>query len=121
MRLAGYEALPNGLDLIREEQERERGISGEKEAVSAATVSGQKHHPDFSFSVSRDFSDDSVEVAIEVRHYRPPGNNKSLDHRDPAYDSGEVTFGDAYYLDGKQAHLTELEWEAAERQILTGE
>lgn len=75
-------------------------------------------HPDFPFSVQRDFSDDAVEVAIEVTHYRPPGSNRGLDHRDPNYDPGEVLFGDAYMLDkdGKPTPitLTQLELEAAE-------
>lgn len=70
--------------------------------------------PDFSFSIQRDFSD-SIELAIEVKHFRKPGNNGSLDHRDPAYDPGELEFADAVVVStGKTFELTPLEWEAAE-------
>lgn len=75
-------------------------------------------HPDFPFSVSRSLEgmgDQEMEVAIEVVHYRPPGNNRGLDHRDPQYEAGEVTFGDAVVVStGKTIELSQLEWEAAE-------
>lgn len=71
---------------------------------------------DFPFTISRSFEgpgDQEIELAIEVRHYRPPGNNRGLDHRDPNYDAGEVEFGDAVVVaTGKTIELTPLEWEA---------
>jgi hypothetical protein len=69
----------------------------------------------FPWFVQRDFSDDSVEVVIEITSYTSPGDNGSLDHRDPNYEQGYVDFGSAYYLDGRECVLTELEREAAER------
>lgn len=107
MQLCGYGALPNGEELIAREQQREKDRAGFRALRGT--------FPDFTFFVSRDFSDDHVEVVIEVLHYHPPGNNKSLDHRDPAYDAGEVTFGNARYLNGESAKLTELELNAAEQ------
>lgn len=74
-------------------------------------------YPDFPFSVQRDFSDDLIEVAIEVKYYRPAGSNRGLDSRDPNFDGGEVTFGDAHYLDGRECVLSELEREAAEESF----
>lgn len=74
-------------------------------------------HPDFPFSISRDFLDTEIEVTIQVLHYRPPGNNRGLDHRDPAYDPGVLEFGEAHTLDGKTIELTELEKEAAETRF----
>lgn len=104
MRLAGYDGLPGGTELIRKEEARE-----------AAKPNPLNVHPDFHFSVQRDFSDDLIDLAIQVTHYRAPGNNRGLDHRDPAYDGGEVEFGDAIVVStGETIQLTPLEWDAVE-------
>lgn len=72
-------------------------------------------HPDFPFFLQRDFLDSEIELAIQVTHYRPPGNNRGLDHRDPNYDAGEVEFGDAVVVaTGNTITLTPLEWDAVE-------
>lgn len=76
---------------------------------------------DFTFTISRSFEgpgDQEIELAIEVTHYRKPGDNHGLDHRDPAYDAGEVSFGDAVAVaTGNTIELTRLEIESAEEQF----
>jgi hypothetical protein len=71
--------------------------------------------PDFHFFVQRDFCDDEIEIAIEVKEFRASGKNGSLDHRDPSYDPGFVTFGEAYSVPpGTPITLTKRELEQAE-------
>lgn len=107
MTLLGYQALPNGADLIAREQQREAGQK---------TLKPVLRWPDFLFSISRSLEgpgDQEIELAIEVTHYREPGNNRGLDHRDPSYEAGEVEFGDAISVaTGDKIALTQLEWDA---------
>lgn len=71
--------------------------------------------PDFSFFVQRDFCDNEIEVAIEVKEFRSPGENRNLDHRYPSYDPGYVEFGEAYSVPpGTPITLTKRELEQAE-------
>lgn len=77
-------------------------------------------YPDFPFTVYRSMEgpgDQEIEVRIRVTHYKAPGNNGSLDHRDPNYEAGEVEFGDAFTLAGKKITLTKLELETAEERF----
>lgn len=78
-------------------------------------------YPDFPFSIYRsleDAGDQEIEIALQVTHYKPPGDNGSLDRRDPAYEPGEVEFGDAVSVaTGKTVRLTELELERAETEF----
>lgn len=73
-------------------------------------------HPDFPYCLDRAIEGGGeIELAIQVAHYRPPGNNRGLDHRDPNYDAGEVEFGHAVVADsGRTIVLTPMEWEAVE-------
>lgn len=71
--------------------------------------------PDFHFFVQRDFCDDEIEVAIEVKEFRASGKNGNLDHRDPSYDPGYVEFGEAYSVPpGTPITLTKRELEQTE-------
>lgn len=78
----------------------------------------QPQFPDFPFTIYRSIEglgDGEIELAIQVKHYRSPGNNGHLDHRDPNYEAGEVEFGDAVVVtSGRTIELTPLELEAAE-------
>ncbi len=76
--------------------------------------------PDFTWFRQVDFEDDLQEIALEITYFRDPTVVKPghyISPRDPAYDVGEVTFGDANIVgkDGKLTPvvLTELEIEAA--------
>lgn len=104
------------------QREREREVLGEKEAnVNAGDLATQKslqptqpEHPDFPFTVYRSMEgpgDGEIELAIQVKHYRAPGNNGHLDHRDPNYEAGEIEFGDAVNIaTGNTIELTRMEW-----------
>lgn len=73
-------------------------------------------YPDFPYTIDRSFEGlGEIELAIEVKHFKRPGDNTYLDHRDPAYESGEVEFGDAIEVaTGKTIELTRAEWEQVE-------
>lgn len=75
--------------------------------------------PDFPYTIDRTLDGQGeLELAIEVKHYHAPGDNKYLDSRDPQYDSGWVVFGDAIEVaTGKTIELTPAEWEAIEREF----
>lgn len=72
--------------------------------------------PDFPYCLDRTLEDQGeIGLAIEVTHYHPPGNNRGLDSRDPAFDGGEVSFGHAVNVaTGNTIELTRMEWEAVE-------
>lgn len=76
-------------------------------------------HPDFPYTIDRSFEGQGeIELAIEVTYYKPPGNNKYLDHRDPAYSPGEIEFGHAIEVaTGKTVELTAAEWQAVEESF----
>lgn len=84
--------------------------------VAAPVVQPKFAWPDFPYTIDRSFEGLSeIELAIEVKHFKRPGNNKHLDHRDPNYEPGEVEFGDAIsVVAGKTVELTPLEWDAVE-------
>lgn len=71
---------------------------------------------DFPYCLDRTIEGEGeIELAIEVTHYREPENNRGLDHRDPAYEAGEVEFGGAVVVStGTTIQLTPREWESVE-------
>lgn len=101
MTAVGYGALPGGADLIRLEQNRE--IRRRFQEGSLDTIS---------FSVLRDFSDDFVDVKVEVLDYHGVEQGGCWDEKlGPS-----IELGRAFYSDGKECALTELEREAAEER-----
>lgn len=74
---------------------------------------------DFPFTVCRSLQggEQEIDVLIRVTHYKSPGDNGALDHRDPAYEPGEVEFGNAFTAAGEKITLTDAELEAAEERF----
>jgi hypothetical protein len=73
--------------------------------------------PDFTWFRQVDFEDEPQEIALEITYFRERNSHGCISERDPGFDCGEVTFGDANIVgkDGKLTPvvLTELELEAA--------
>lgn len=93
-----------------------------KTEVADTVVRPKRRNPDFLYTIDRSFEGlGEIELAIEVTHYRAPGDNKYLDHRDPNYEPGEVEFGDAISVEtGKTVELTPLEWDAVDTSFWNG-
>lgn len=99
------------------------GIAGAIQAISnhfdeqiEKAKKPKQTYPDFPYTIDRSFEGlGEIELAIEVTYYRPAEELKGRSERDPSYDGGAVSFGDATEVaTGKTIELTPAEWEQVE-------